>query len=113
MSRIKKSSDVLFLGSYAFGFGSEGTLPFRSAMLSATLNTNHDALLNLENAATKVCPPLNQAAITVSISVREVQSYKMFQVLFTVKANRFLKNTANKVAVRSNGRTAHDGNSGI
>ena len=60
MSRIKKISDAALLGSYAFGFGSEGALPFRSAVLLAPLHTNHYVLLNFENAATKVCPPLNQ-----------------------------------------------------
>jgi hypothetical protein len=81
----------MLLGSDAFGFGSEGTLPFRSAVLSAAFNANHYAFLNLENAATKVCPPLNQPALTYSFSVREVRSYKMFQASF-LASQKFLTN---------------------
>ncbi len=77
------------------------TLRFRSAVLSAALNANHDAILNLENAATKVCPPLNQPVITAVSLLVKVQPYKMFQALFLVRANLFLKNTATKVAARS------------
>lgn len=66
-------------------------------MLFAALDTNHYAFLNLENAATKVCPPLNQPNITACFSVK-IRSYKMFQALFLVTSN-LMKNTAIKVAI--------------
>jgi len=56
-------------GSYTFSFGSEGTLLLGSAMLWTALNTNHYALLNLKNTATKVCSSLNQTVIpSISLS---------------------------------------------
>jgi hypothetical protein len=66
-------------------------------VLSAPLDTNHYAFLNLENAATKVCPPLNQPNITACFSVK-IKSYKMVQAQFLVATN-LLKNTAIKVAI--------------
>ena len=64
---IKKISDTLFLGSYAFSFCSEGTLALGSAVLVATFNANHDTRVNLKNATTKVCSRLNQLAIPIRV----------------------------------------------
>ena len=52
-------------------------------MLSAPLDTNHYAFLNLENAATKICSPLNQPNITACFSVK-IKSYKMLSATLTV-----------------------------
>jgi hypothetical protein len=81
-------------------------------VLSAPLDTNHYAFLNLENAATKVCPLLNQPIITACSSVK-VQPYKMFQALFLIAANLFLKNTATIVAISNNSRATQEINSGM